>query len=253
MRTTFICAVMALLLGVGTASASSAPTPPAQSWSFTSNIWSGFDHAALRRGFQVYADVCSGCHSLKLVAYRNLMAIGLNEGEVREFAGKSEVEDGPNDAGEMFKRPALPSDRFVSPFPNDNAARAANSGALPPDLSLIIKARKSGPDYLFGLMTGYRETPPEGVQMTEGKFYNDYFPGHQISMPPPLTEDGVTYADGTKATVEQMARDVVQFLAWTASPELEARKSMGIKVLIFLAGLTALLFALKRKIWADLH
>jgi ubiquinol-cytochrome c reductase cytochrome c1 subunit len=152
----------------------------------------------------------------------------------------------------MFERPGRPGDRFKSPFPNANAARAANNGALPPDLTLMVKARLGGADYLHALMTGYRDAP-QGVELTEGMAYNAYFPGNQIAMPSPISADGVEYADGTKATVDQMSRDVTTFLAWAAEPEMEERKRMGVKVILFLLVLTGMLYALKRKIWADIH
>jgi ubiquinol-cytochrome c reductase cytochrome c1 subunit len=168
------------------------------------------------------------------------------------LAAEVEVTDGPNDQGEMFQRPGRPSDRFPSPFPNEQAARAANNGAAPPDLSLMVKARAGGADYIHALLTGYSD-PPQGVTLMEGMHYNKYFPGHQIAMPPPLNPDQVTYADGTKATVEQMAHDVSAFLAWAAEPELEARKRLGLKVVLFLLILTGLLYVAKRKIWSDVH
>lgn len=225
--------------------------PPARHWSF-SGLFGTFDRGALQRGFQVYNEVCSGCHSVRLVAYRNLLEIGFTEDQVKKIAADKEVKDGPNAEGEMFDRPGKLADRFVKPFPNDEAARAANNGALPPDLSLMVKARKGGVDYLHALLTGYKE-PPKGVKVPEGLNYNLYFPGSQIAMGPPLSEDGVEYADKTKATVAQMASDVSTFLAWTAEPELEARKRMGVKVLLFLLLLTGMLYAVKRKIWSDVH
>ena len=152
----------------------------------------------------------------------------------------------------MFERPARPSDRFVSPFANDNAARAANNGALPPDLSLIVKARVKGPDYVYALLNGYAEAPDDHI-VADGMSYNPVFVGGEIAMPPPLFEDGVEYADGTAASVEQMAEDVVSFLHWAAEPTLEERKRVGIKVMLFLLVLTGLLYALKRKTWSDLH
>jgi cytochrome c1 len=153
----------------------------------------------------------------------------------------------------MFLRPALAADRLPSPFPNEQAARYANNGAYPPDLSLITKARLGGPDYINALLTGYREDPPTDVQLMPGMYYNEYFPGHQIAMAPPLADGQLDYADGTEATLAQMSKDVVTFLSWAAEPELEERKRMGVKVMLFLIVLTALLYALKRKIWADVH
>ncbi len=241
----------ALGVAAGGAIASEGVKLPEQKWSF-GGLFGTYDRAAAQRGFQVYNTICSACHSLTLVAYRNLDEIGFKEEAIKAIAAAKEVPDGPNDAGEMFNRPGRPSDRFARPFPNDNAARAANNGALPPDLSLITKARKGGPDYVYALLNGYKE-PPAGMKMMEGMQYNEYFPGHQIAMVPPLAEGGVEYADGTKATVPQMAHDVVTFLAWTAEPEMEARKRMGVKVLLFLIVLTAMLYALKRQIWKDLH
>jgi len=233
------------------AAASKEPLP-ARNWSFD-GMFGTFDRGSVQRGLQVYLEVCSSCHSLKLVAYRNLTGIGLKEDQIKTIAAEFEVTDGPNAEGEMFERPAKPSDRFVSPFPNDNAARASNNGALPPDLSLMVKARKGGADYLHALLTGYKEEPPAGVKLGEGMLYNVHFPGNQIAMSPPLSDDAVEYADGTKASVEQLATDISTFLAWTAEPELEERKSLGIKVLLFLIVLTGMLYALKRQVWADQH
>jgi len=248
-----IVAVSATLLGVSAApvSAAEAPKPPAQKWSFDGPFGT-FDAASRQRGFQVYRDVCSACHALKQVYYRHLRDIGFSEDEVKAIAASVEVTDGPNDAGDMFQRPARPSDRFKSPFANENAARAGNNGAYPVDLSLVVKARVGGADYLYALLTGYSD-PPAGVKLNEGMHFNQYFPGNQIAMPQPINADQVTYADGTKATVEQMAKDVTTFLAWAAEPELEARKRLGMKVVIFLIVLSALLFAVKRKVWADVH
>ena len=182
--------------------------------------------------------------------YRNLAEIGFSEDQVKAIAAEVEVEDGPDAEGEMFDRPARPSDRFVSPFANGNAARAANNGALPPDLSLVTKSRIGGPDYIHGLMVGYRDAP-DGMEMSEGMDYNMFFPGHQIAMPAPLSADQVEYADGTEATVGQMAKDVTNFLVWAAEPELEERKRMGVKVVLFLLLLTGMLYAVKRAVWSD--
>lgn len=229
--------------------AEEAAAPPSMKWTFD-GLFGSFDRAALRRGFQVYTEVCAACHSLRLVHYRNLTAIGFTEDQVKAIAAEVEVTDGPDAEGEMFDRPALPSDRFVSPFPNDNAARAANNGALPPDLSLVTKSRIGGPDYIYGLMIGYKDEP-EGMEMAEGMAYNMFFPGHQIAMPAPLSDELVEYADGTEATVPQMAKDVTAFLVWAAEPELEERKRMGVKVVLFLLLLTGMLFAVKRAVWSN--
>lgn len=225
--------------------------PPPQQWSFK-GLFGTYDRGALQRGFQVYNEVCSACHSVRLVAYRNLAEIGFTEEQIKKIAAEKDVKDGPNNEGEMFDRPGRPSDRFVKPFPNENAARAANNGALPPDLSLMTKARKDGANYVHALLTGYKEAP-QGTTVPDGMSYNLYFPGSQIAMAPPLAEEGVEYADKTKATVAQMATDVTTFLAWAAEPELEERKRLGVKVLLFLLVLTGLLYAVKRKVWADVH
>lgn len=248
-----VAGVALLAFGVVvTAPAAGAPKPPSQGWSFN-GIFGGFDRAALRRGLQVYREVCSSCHSMNLVYYRNLGRVDFSENEVKAIAAAEEITDGPDADGEMFERPGLPSDTFVAPFANENAARAANGGALPPDLSVITKARKGGADYVHALLTAYKEEPPEGFELLEGQYYNEYFPGHQIAMAPPLADEQVEYADGTKATVEQMSSDVVTFLAWAAEPTLEERKRLGIKVMLFLIVLTAMVYALKRRIWSDLH
>ena len=211
-----------------------------------------FDRASAQRGFQVYKEVCSACHSMRLLSYRNLLELGLSDAEVRAIAATVTVNDGPNDEGQMFERPGRASDRFRSPFPNEAASRAANNGAAPPDLSVITKAREEGPHYVNALLTGYAD-PPAGMTMGDGMNYNRYFPGNQIAMAAPLREEGqVEYADGTKATVEQMAHDVVNFLQWAAEPEMEARKRMGVKWVLFLGILAVLAYATKRKIWANI-
>lgn len=247
-----------LLLGLGLSAqparaAGELPPLPAQPWSFN-GAFGAYDHAAVQRGMLVYKQVCSACHGLSRLHYRNLLDIGLPEEMVRSIAADVMVMDGPNDLGEMFERPGRLSDRFRSPFPNENAARAANNGAYPPDLSVMAKARAGGADYLHALLTGYRETPPEGVTLMEGMYYNDWFPGHQIAMAPPLVvDDQVEYADGTPATVDQMARDLSYFLAWAAEPELDERKAMGVRVVLFLIVLAGFTYAVKRKVWSDLH
>ncbi|CAM9382347.1 unnamed protein product [Ectocarpus sp. 13 AM-2016] len=187
-----------------------------------------FDHAAIRRGWQVYREVCSTCHSIKFVAFRNLIGVSHSEAEVKKIAAEFEVEDGPNDEGEMFERPAKPSDRIPGPYKNEASARAANNGAYPPDLSLVVKGRHLGHHYVMSLLTGYTEAPV-GKDLLPGLHYNPYFPGTSISMPPPLMDGQVEYPDGTPATVSQMAKDVTTFLAWCAEPEMDERKRMGMK------------------------
>lgn len=306
---------LAALAAIATASpaaraAEGGPALPKVDWSF-SGPFGTFDRHALQRGLQVYREVCSACHSLKYVAFRNLADLGYNEEEIKAIAAEYTVVDGPDDQGEMFERPGEPSDYFPSPFPNEKAAAAANGGAAPPDLSLMAKARMGGADYIHALLTGYEghvsdavlqqifelethtreqqyavaleeyearleryeatveageearrpEAPAEPEPVTsiedlglaDTSNFNAYFPGYGIAMASPLFEDGVSYADGTPATVDQMARDVSHFLMWTAEPKLEDRKGMGIKVLIFLVVFTGVLYAAKRKVWADVH
>jgi ubiquinol-cytochrome c reductase cytochrome c1 subunit len=244
-------ALAAILLAVAAANAAEEAALPTQHWSFDGPRGS-FDRAAMQRGFQIYQEICSVCHAVRHLYYRDLEELGYSEEEVKAIAAQAKVMDGPNDAGEMYERPGRPSDPIVRPFPNDNAARAANNGALPPDLSLITKARKGGADYVFAILTGYHEAPA-GMKLGQGMRYNTYFPGNQIAMPPPLSDDAVQYGDGTKATVDQMAHDVATFLSWAAEPNLEPRHRMGVMVLIFLLVTTALVYGVKRKIWADVH
>ena len=182
----------------------------------------------------------------------NLKDIGFSEAEIKEIAKEKMVTDGPNSDGEMFQRPAKPSDNFVSPYPNEEAARAANNGAHPVDLSLIVKAREDGANHLFSILTGYMDAP-EDVTLMPGLYYNPYFDGNQIAMPPPLVADQVQFADGTPATLEQMSRDVTIFLQWAAEPEMEHRKSMGLKVLIFLSIFTTLFFVAKKHVWRSVY
>jgi ubiquinol-cytochrome c reductase cytochrome c1 subunit len=244
--------IAALSLGAVAAQAQEEPTPPKVKWSFDGPFGT-FDRAAAQRGFQVYEEVCSRCHSLNLLHYGDLTGIGYTEEQAKAFASTKQVTDGPNDQGEMFQRPGRPSDKFVAPFPNEKAARAALNGALPPDQTLIVKARPDGANYVHAILTGYKDPPPAGIKVGEGRYYDEYFPTHQIAMPPPLAGDDVTYTDGTKATLDREAQDVVTFLAWAAEPTMEGRKYTGAKVLIFLVFMTGLLFGAKRKIWADVH
>lgn len=225
-----------------------------------------FDKAQLQRGFQVYNEVCAACHSLNYVSYRELSepdGPAFTEAEVKAIAAEKEVTDGPNTDGEMFQRPALPSDKFVPPFPNKEAAVAAN-GAYPPDLSLLTKARAGwhgtfnqlfnglgGSEYVYSVLTGYQE-PPKGAKGPEGKSYNPYFvAGPWISMAAPLSEGSVTYADGTEATVDQMAKDVAAFLTWTAEPRMVERKELGLRVMVFLAIFSVLLYFSYKSLWRN--
>ncbi|MFT5180603.1 MAG: ubiquinol-cytochrome c reductase cytochrome c1 subunit [Alphaproteobacteria bacterium] len=254
-RATAIAAVAGLaIMGASVAPVASgeAEHPEAQDWEFT-GVFGKFDVASIQRGLQVYIEVCSSCHSLNQMAYRNLLDLDFNVDEVKAIAEQYEVTDGPDDNGDMFQRPARPSDKFVPPFPNEQAARASNNGAFPPDLSLITKAHPGGPDYVFALLTGFEDEAPEGVELGEGMNFNPYFSGQQIAMSPPLFEDSVEYSDGTPATVENMSRDITNFLQWTAEPEMEDRKRIGWKVVLFLLVLSGLLYAAKRQTWAKLH
>ncbi|OMP00135.1 Cytochrome c1 [Corchorus olitorius] len=214
-------------------------------------ILSSYDHASIRRGHQVYQQVCASCHSMSLVSYRDLVGVAYTEEETKAMAAEIEVVDGPNDEGEMFTRPGKLSDRFPEPYANEQAARFANGGAYPPDLSLITKARHDGQNYVFALLTGYRD-PPAGVSIREGLHYNPYFPGGAIAMPKMLNDGAVEYEDGTPATEAQMGKDVVTFLAWAAEPEMEERKLMGFKW-IFVLSLALLQAAYYRRLkWSVL-
>jgi ubiquinol-cytochrome c reductase cytochrome c1 subunit len=222
-----------------------------------------YDRAALQRGFQVYKDVCSACHSLEYIAFRNLAeegGPGLTAAQVGALASAYRVPAGPNEQGQTvdangqtLMRPAVASDHLPPPFPNEQAARASNNGALPPDLSLIVKARVGGADYVYSILTGYGQQAPAGITVGTGRFYNPYFRGGQISMPPPLNPDSVTYADGTMATVDQEARDVVTFLTWASDPKMEERKSLGFNVMVFLLVLASLLYFSYQRLWYGEH
>jgi cytochrome c1 len=223
----------------------------AQDWSFASPF-GHFDKAQLQRGYKVYQSVCANCHSMRLLSYRNLGepgGPGFSPQAVEALASQVQVTDGP---GKMSQRPGRPSDRFRSPYANDQAARAANNGALPPDLSVIAKAREGGPDYIYALLTGYAE-PPSDVKMSKGMQYNTAFPGHQIAMPNPLVEGVVEYTDGTAPTVENYAKDVSAFLMWAAEPKLEERYKIGARMMIFLLVFALIMYLSKRAVWARLH
>jgi ubiquinol-cytochrome c reductase cytochrome c1 subunit len=233
-----------------------------QEWSFD-GIFGQYDQAALRRGYQVYKDVCAGCHSMEYVAYRNLGdagSLGLSEDEVKAIAKSYEVPAGPNDDGETtdedgypLMRPATPADYFVAPYANEEAALASNGGALPPDLSLMAKARKGGPDYLYNLLMNYEHEVPHDYELNEGLNYNPIFLGGQLAMAQPLYGDDVEFEDGTEASLEQEARDVAHFLMWAAEPKLNERKEGGFKAMIFLLILTGLTYWSYRRVWSDLH
>ncbi len=240
--------VLAFLSGMGPL-LGSAPLPLShQSWSFQGPLGT-FDRTELQHGFQIYKEVCATCHGLKHLRFRDLAALGYSPEEIKAIAAEYKIGT-VNEEGEATTRPALPTDPFPNPYPNEKAARAANNGSLPPDLSLITKARVGGPDYVYSLLTEYKETPPKGLQLTPGMHYNPVFPGGQIAMIPPLSDGLVTYSGGTKPSIPQMSKDVVTFLSWVAEPELETRKSMGYKVLIYFLVFTGLMYCVMKMIWA---
>jgi ubiquinol-cytochrome c reductase cytochrome c1 subunit len=267
---TVLAAIFIMAAPAAPASAAEAQRP-AKDISYTfEGPFGTFSRSQLQRGYKVYKEVCASCHSMRLLTFRNLADPGgpeFTEDQVKALAATFQVQDGPDESGEMFNRAALPSDRFPSPFANEQAARAANGGALPPDLSLMTKAREGwtgtfrqlangigGPEYVYSVLTGYEPEPPElAAEKPPGKYYNPYFAnGHWISMPPPLSDGQVTFDDGASNTVENMARDVSAFLAWTAEPKLEQRKALGFQVMIFLVVFSALVYLAKQKIWSGI-
>ena len=221
------------------------------SWSFK-GIFGTFDRASLQRGYQVYQEVCSGCHSVQYLSYRNLSEKGGPEFSIEEakaIAAQFEVTDGPNSDGEIFMRPGRLSDKFVKPYPNVEASKAANDGAYPPDMSVLAKARKGGADYIYSLLLGYEEAPT-GFELDEGVYYNKYMSGNKIKMTAPLSDGLVEYSDGTQATTAQMAKDVTTFLVWASEPHLEAQHRIGFKVIIYLIILLTLVYMSKQKVWS---
>jgi len=258
---------LGLVIAMGASQAAAEPStaalpPNTVSWSFD-GPFGHYDRASLQRGFQVYKEVCSACHSLNRVAFHSLSddgGPGFTDAEMKAIAAAYKVPAGPNDKGETvdangnpLTRAGIPADYFPPPFANEQAARTANSGALPPDLSLIEKARAGGANYVYSILTGFRQTPPGWFHVMANKYYNPYFDGWNISMPPPLAKGTVTFSDGTPNTVEQEARDVVTFLAWTSEPKMEERKRLGFGVIAFLLLLSGLLFLSYRKVWKDAH
>ena len=252
--------------------AEGGPKPPSLSWSFA-GPFGKFDRGALQRGYKVYKEVCATCHSMNLLHFRNLAdpgGPGFSTAQATAVASDIKVQDGPNDAGDMFERPGRLADKFPAPFPNENAARAANGGAYPPDLSLMAKARnydrgfpqfifdfftqfqEKGPNYIDALLQGYEDAPKD-FQLAQGAYYNKYYPGHAIKMPKPISDDQVTYDDGTPQKVENYAKDVSTFLMWTAEPHLEARKKLGLQVMVFLIIFAFLMYFTKKKVWANAH
>jgi ubiquinol-cytochrome c reductase cytochrome b/c1 subunit len=222
-----------------------------------------YDRGALQRGFQIYKEVCSACHGLNHLAFHNLDEAGgpeFTEAQAKALAAAAKFPAEPNDKGETvddkgdpLTRPGTLADHFPPAFPNEQAARTANGGALPPDLSMVVKAREGGSQYVYSILTGFGGTPPHGFKVTDGKYYNPYFQGWNISMPQPLQPDSVTYSGGTKATLDQEASDVVTFLTWASEPKMEERKRIGFGVMIFLLGFAGLLFAAYKRVWKDMH
>ena len=224
------------------------------SWSFK-GFFGKFDRASLQRGYQVYTEVCAACHSMKYLSYRNLVETGGPEFSVEQgkiIASQFEVTDGPNNDGEMFTRPARLSDKFVGPYANEQAATAANGGAYPPDMSVLVKAREGGADYIYSILMGY-EDAPEGVSLDDGVYYNKYMSGNKIKMAQPLMDGTVTYIDGTQATEMQMAEDIATFLTWAAEPHLEARHKMGFRAIVYLIIITILVYFSMKKLWSRIE
>ena len=223
-------------------------------WSFKGYLGK-FDRGSLQRGYQVYTEVCASCHSMKYLSYRNLAEEGgpefTNE-EAKAIAANFEVTDGPNDDGEMFTRPAKLSDKFVNPYQNDKEAMASNGGAYPPDMSVLVKARSGGADYIYSVLLGYVD-PPNDISLDDGVYYNKYMYGNKIKMPKVLEDGLVEYNDGTEATEEQMAKDVVAFLSWSAEPHLEARHKIGFKAIIYLFILTLLAYFSMKRLWSRIE
>ncbi|XP_048338529.1 cytochrome c1, heme protein, mitochondrial [Sphaerodactylus townsendi] len=224
--------------------------PPNYPWSH-GGMLSALDHSSVRRGYEVYKQVCSACHSMEYLAFRNLVEVSHTEAEAKALAEEFEIQDGPDENGEMFMRPGKLSDYFPKPYPNPEAARAANNGALPPDLSYIVNARHGGEDYVFSLLTGYCD-PPAGVTLREGLYFNPFFPGQAIAMAPPIYNEILEFEDGTPATMSQIAKDVCTFLRWAAEPEHDHRKRMGLKMLLIGGLLMPLIYYLKRHKWSVL-
>ncbi|WBW71731.1 cytochrome c1 Cyt1 [Schizosaccharomyces osmophilus] len=235
----------------------SAASPKEEGLHFIKHEWpqekllKGFDHASLRRGFQVYREVCSACHALDYIAWRHLVGVTHTADEVKEMASEYEYEDGPDDEGKMFKRPGKLSDFLPAPYPNVESARGANNGAAPPDLSLVVRGRHGGPDYVYSLLTGYVD-PPAGVEIPDGMNFNPFFPGTQIAMARPLFDEAVEFEDGTTATTSQASKDVVNFLHWANEPDLDTRKKMGFQVMTVLTIMTAISMWYKRFKWSPI-
>ena len=243
--------IFSLLVGTYQVSAAEKTELLKIDWSFN-GLFGKFDRGSLQRGYQVYSEVCAACHSMKYLSYRNLSEKGGPEFSIEQakaIAASFEITDGPNADGEMFTRPGKLSDKFLMPYENDKAAQAANGGAYPPDMSVLVKARKGGADYIYSLLLGY-EDPPSGMDLDDGVYYNKYMYGNQIKMAAPLSEGLIEYGDGTEASVKQMSKDVTTFLMWAAEPHLESRHRMGFKAIVYLIILTILVYFSMKKIWS---
>tara|TARA_B100001123_G_scaffold410227_1_gene505143 strand:- start:336 stop:1115 length:780 start_codon:yes stop_codon:yes gene_type:complete len=246
-----ICLIFLLSIGTYQVSAAEKTDLIKIDWSFN-GLFGKFDRGSLQRGYQVYSEVCAACHSMKYLSYRNLSENGGPEFSIEQakaIAASFEITDGPNADGEMFTRPGKLSDKFLMPYENDKAAQAANGGAYPPDMSVLVKARAGGADYIYSLLLGY-EDPPSGMTLDDGVYYNKYMYGNQIKMSAPLSEGLIEYGDGTEASVEQMSKDVTTFLMWAAEPHLETRHRMGFKAIVYLIILTILVYFSMKKIWS---
>ncbi len=252
MKKIFILSSIIFLLCSSVFAAGDASKPLKVDWSFN-GFFGKFDRAQLQRGYQVYKEVCASCHSMKYLSYRNLGEKGgpeFSDAEVKAIAAGFQIKDGPNEEGEMFERAGLPKDKFKSPYPNEKAARAVNGGAYPPDMSVLVKARAGGADYIYSILMGYDENIPANIKLEEGVYFNKYMPGKKIRMPKPLNDGGVEYADGTKATTSQMSKDVTAFMTWAAEPHLEKRKRIGFKTILYLLIFSVLVFLSMKKIWS---
>lgn len=248
-----------LFAGVNSYAATAGEKHPERHDYTSTGIFGKWDIPSLQRGLQIYREVCSACHSMDLVAFRSLDALGYNEDEIKAIAAEYDFEDVIDDEGDLQSRTGTPADAFPAPFTNENQARSANNGSLPPDFSTLVKAREHigfnpftsvyGEDYIVALLVGYHDEAPEGVELNEGLYYNDYFAGNQIAMAPPLFDEMVEYADGTDASVEQMAYDIANFMYWASDPTMQERKEMGLRVMLFMIIFTIMLYFTNKRVW----
>jgi cytochrome c1 len=271
-KATIIAAAMIAVLGAPASAQTEQVPPPRLTWSFA-GPFGKYDEAQLQRGFKIYREVCSNCHSLNLLSFRNLAdpgGPGFTEAQVAQIASEYKIKD-IDETGQPTERAGRPADHFPAPFPNELAAKAANGGTAPPDMSTLAKARtylrgfpwfvfdvvtqyqEEGPDYIAALLKGYKDPPPAGAHIPSGGHYNEYFPGHSIAMPPPLQDGQVKYDDGSPETLEQYSKDIAAFLEWAAEPHMMQRKRIGFQVIIFLIVLSGLLYFTKKKVWSDVH